>query len=204
MDKGHWEKVYEASDPTQVSWYQAEPHLSLHLIERVATGLDSAIIDVGGGASTLVDGLLDADYRNITVLDIAPSALAVAKQRLGERAERVHWMAADILDAKFPEAAYDVWHDRAVFHFLTKPEERERYVAQVLHSVTPGGHVIVASFAPEGPAHCSGLDVVRYSPVSMHREFGPSFSLIDSTREEHHTPSGRTQEFLYCLCRRAS
>jgi 2-polyprenyl-3-methyl-5-hydroxy-6-metoxy-1,4-benzoquinol methylase len=204
MDKGHWEKVYEASDPTQVSWYQAEPRVSLHLIERVATGLDSAIIDVGGGASTLVDALLDAGHRNITVLDIVPSALAVAKQRLGERAERVHWMAADILDAEFPEAAYDVWHDRAVFHFLTKPEDRERYVAQVLHSVTPDGHVVVASFAPEGPTHCSGLDVVRYSPESMHREFGPSFSLIDSTREEHHTPSGRTQEFLYCLCRRAS
>jgi 2-polyprenyl-3-methyl-5-hydroxy-6-metoxy-1,4-benzoquinol methylase len=204
MDKGHWEKVYEASDPTQVSWYQAEPRVSLHLIERVATGLDSAIIDVGGGASTLVDALLDAGHHNITVLDIVPSALAVAKQRLGERAERVHWMAADILDAEFPEAAYDVWHDRAVFHFLTKPEDRERYVAQVLHSVTPDGHVVVASFAPEGPTHCSGLDVVRYSPESMHREFGPSFSLIDSTREEHHTPSGRTQEFLYCLCRRAS
>lgn len=203
MDKSHWEKVYEASDPTQVSWYQAEPHVSLHLIERVAAGFDSPIIDVGGGASTLVDGLLDAGYRNVTVLDIAPSALAIAKQRIGERAERVHWMAADILDADLPEAAYEIWHDRAVFHFLTKPEERQQYVAQVLRAVAPGGHVIVASFAPEGPTRCSGLDVVRYSPVLMHRELGSSFRLIDSTREEHHTPSGRTQEFLYCLCRRA-
>ena len=203
MDKSHWEKVYETSDPTQVSWYQAEPHVSLHLIEKVAAGFDSPIIDVGGGASTLVDGLLDAGYRNVTVLDIAPSSLAIARQRLGERADRVHWMAADILDAELSEAAYDVWHDRAVFHFLTKPEDRQQYIAQVLRAVAPGGHVIVASFALDGPARCSGLDVVRYSPVSMHREFGSSFRLIDSTREEHHTPSGRTQEFLYCLCRRA-
>jgi SAM-dependent methyltransferase len=204
MDKSHWEKVYEASDPTQVSWYQAEPRVSLHLIERVAAGLDSAIIDVGGGASTLVDGLLDAGYRNLTVLDIAPSALAIAMQRLGDRSDHVKWIADDILDAEMPKAAYDVWHDRAVFHFLTNPEDRQRYVAQVKRAVAPGGHVIVASFAPEGPTRCSGLDVVRYSPVSMHREFGSSFRLIDSTREEHHTPSGRTQEFLYCLCRRAS
>ena len=203
MDKSHWEKVYDSSDPTQVSWYQAEPHVSLHLIEKVAAGFDSPIIDVGGGASTLVDGLLDAGYRNVTVLDIAPSSLAIARQRLGERADRVHWMAADILDAELSEAAYDVWHDRAVFHFLTKPEDRQQYIAQVLRAVAPGGHVIVASFALDGPARCSGLDVVRYSPVSMHREFGSSFRLIDSTREEHHTPSGRTQEFLYCLCRRA-
>ena len=203
MDKSHWEKVYETSDPTQVSWYQAEPHVSLHLIEKVAAGFDSPIIDVGGGASTLVDGLLDAGYRNVTVLDIAPSSLAIARQRLGERADRVHWMAADILDAELSEAAYEVWHDRAVFHFLTKHEDRQQYVAQVLRAVAPGGHVIVASFALEGPTRCSGLDVVRYSPVSMHSEFGSSFRLIDSTREEHHTPSGRTQEFLYCLCRRA-
>ena len=203
MDKSHWEKVYEASDPTQVSWYQAEPRVSLHLIEKVAAGFDSPIIDVGGGASTLVDGLLDAGYRNVTVLDIAPTSLAIARQRLGERADRVHWMAADILDAELSEAAYEVWHDRAVFHFLTKPEDRQQYVDQLLRAVAPGGHVIVASFALEGPTRCSGLDVVRYSPVSMHSEFGSSFRLIDSTREEHHTPSGRTQEFLYCLCRRA-
>ncbi len=203
MDKSHWEKVYDSSDPTQVSWYQAEPHVSLHLIEKVAAGFDSPIIDVGGGASTLVDGLLDAGYRNVTVLDIAPTSLAIARQRLGERADRVHWMAADILDAELSEAAYEVWHDRAVFHFLTKPEDRQQYVDQLLRAVAPGGHVIVASFALEGPTRCSGLDVVRYSPVSMHREFGSSFRLIDSTREEHHTPSGRTQEFLYCLCRRA-
>lgn len=156
---------------------------------------------MGGGASTLVDGLIDAGYRNVTVLDLAPSALAIAQERIGTRAHRVTWIAGDVLDAPLPADSYAVWHDRAVFHFLTDPEERTRYVAQTRRAVRPGGHAIVASFGPEGPTRCSGLDVVRYSPDSMHEEFGEGFRLLDSVREDHHTPSGAIQAFVYCLCR---
>ncbi|MGI9040760.1 MAG: class I SAM-dependent methyltransferase [Gemmatimonadales bacterium] len=197
----HWENIYRTKDPTQVSWYQREPRLSLDLIRRAAPDLDAPIIDVGGGASTLVDGLLDAEYRNLTVLDLAHSALAIAQQRLGDRAGRVTWIVANALDAALPAERYAVWHDRAVFHFLTAPEDRARYLAQTRRAVRAGGHVIVASFGPAGPTRCSGLDVVRYSPDAMHAEFGAGFRLLDSAWEEHHTPSGVTQAFVYCLCR---
>lgn len=197
----HWERIYRTNDPTQVSWYQPEPRLSLDLIRRVAPDPDAPIIDVGGGASTLVDGLLDAGYRDVTVLDLSPSALAIAQQRLGDRASRVTWMAANALDATLPATAYAVWHDRAVFHFLTDPEDRTRYVARTRRAVRSGGHAIVACFSPEGPPRCSGLDVVRYSPESMHAEFGAGFRLLDSEQEDHHTPGGVTQAFVYCLCR---
>jgi len=200
----HWESVYRTKAASDVSWYQPEATVSLDLIRRVAPALDAAIIDVGGGASTLVDGLLDAGYRRLTVLDVAGSALAVARRRLGARARHVTWIEADVLDVPLPAASYAVWHDRAVFHFLTDPADRARYVARVKNAVQPGGHVIVASFAPEGPTRCSGLDVVRYSPDAMHAQFGESFRLLDSVREEHHTPSGATQAFLYCLCRVAA
>jgi SAM-dependent methyltransferase len=199
--RDHWDVIYRTHAASDVSWYQPEATVSLALIRRVAPNSDWPIIDVGGGASTLVDGLLDAGYSNVTVLDLAGSALAVARGRLGERAERVTWVESDVLAAPLPAAHYVVWHDRAVFHFLTDPRDRARYVAQVRKAVRPGGHVIVGSFAPEGPARCSGLDVVRYSPESMHAQFGDSFRLLDSVREEHHTPSGTTQAFLYCLCR---
>jgi 2-polyprenyl-3-methyl-5-hydroxy-6-metoxy-1,4-benzoquinol methylase len=201
MSQEHWEHIYRTKDPTQVSWYQPEPRLSLALIRRVAPDPDAPIIDVGGGASTLVDGLLDAGYRNVTVLDLAPSALATARQRIGKGADRVVWIASSILDARLRASAYAVWHDRAVFHFLTDRQDRARYVAQTQHAVRHGGHVIVASFGLEGPTRCSGLDVVRYSPEAMHGEFGRGFRLLDSVREGHHTPSGPTQAFVYCLCR---
>lgn len=197
----HWEDIYRTQSDSEVSWYQSEAKVSLDLIRRVAPASESPIIDVGGGASTLVDGLLDAGYRRLTVLDLAGSALAVAKQRLGREAEQVEWIESDVLTAPFPSASYAVWHDRAVFHFLTDPSDRARYVAQVRNAVQPGGHAIVASFAPDGPTRCSGLEVVRYSPDTMHAEFGRSFQLLDSVREDHHTPSGVTQAFLYCLCR---
>ena len=200
-DKTHWEKVYSSNAPTAVSWYQPEAHLSLELIKKAEPRRDAPIIDIGGGASTLVDGLLDAGYRDVTVLDIAPTALSIAQRRLGDRANLVHWLAADILNADLPRARYMVWHDRAVFHFLTDENDRRKYVEQTLRAVQPGGHVIVASFAPEGPERCSGLDVVRYSPESMHAQFGSAFTLVDSVKEEHHTPGGRTQAFVYCLCR---
>lgn len=197
----HWERIYRTQAPTEVSWYQPEARLSLDLIRRVAPDLDTPIIDVGGGASTLVDGLLDAAYQAVTVLDLAPAALALAQQRLGRRAARVTWMVADVLAASLPPAGYGVWHDRAVFHFLTDPADRARYVGQTQRAVRPGGHVIVASFGPEGPTRCSGLDVVRYSPEAMHREFGSDFRLLESVREDHRTPSGSSQAFVYCLCR---
>jgi SAM-dependent methyltransferase len=197
----HWDRIYRSKAPTEVSWYQPEARLSLDLIRRVALQVDTPLLDVGGGASTLVDGLLSAGYRDVSVLDLAPAALARARERLGERATQVKWIVADVLDAPLPAGSCAVWHDRAVFHFLTDARDRARYVAQVERVVRPGGHVIVASFGPEGPTRCSGLEVVRYSPDGMHAEFGASFRLLDSMREDHRTPSGRMQAFVYCLCR---
>ena len=199
--RDHWESVYRSKGATEVSWYQAEAKVSLDLIRRVAPDSDAPILDVGGGASTLVDGLLGAGYRRVTVLDLSGAALAVAQQRIGERAAAVTWVESDVLTALLPAAGFAVWHDRAVFHFLTDAGDRARYVARVREAVQPGGYVIVASFAPEGPTRCSGLEVVRYSPETMHAQFGERFRLLDTVREDHHTPSGVTQAFLYCLCR---
>lgn len=199
----HWERIYRDKAPSDVSWYQPEATISLELIRRVTPDLDAPIIDVGGGASTLVDGLLDAGYRNVTVLDLARAALAIAKQRLGERAASVAWIDADVLSAPLAPSTFAVWHDRAVFHFLTVPRDRARYVEAARNAVRPGGYAIVAGFAPDGPTRCSGLEVVRYSPETMHAQFGPDFRLLESVREEHHTPTGATQAFVYCLCRLA-
>lgn len=197
----HWERVYQSKLPTEVSWYQAEAELSLNLIRRVAPDFDSTIIDVGGGASTLVDGLLESGYGAVTVMDLASTALARAQERLGERSSKVTWIAADVLDAPLPADSYSLWHDRAVFHFLTESRDRARYVAQARRAVRPGGHLIVASFSLEGPSRCSGLEIVRYSPQSMHAEFGPGFQLLDSMREDHRPPGGSSQAFVYCVCR---
>jgi SAM-dependent methyltransferase len=200
--KEHWERIYKTKSPAEVSWFQPEAALSLAMIRSVAPELNAEIIDVGGGASTLVDGLLREGYRRITVLDISAEALERSRARLGAAAEVVSWRAVDILDEVFPESAFDVWHDRAVFHFLTDPSARRRYVEHVARAVKPGGFVLVATFAEDGPTRCSGLDVVRYSDQSLHAEFGDSFTLLRSEREEHHTPAGATQRFVYCLCRR--
>lgn len=197
----HWEAIYRSKAPTDVSWYQPEARHSLELIRRVAPGLDEPVVDVGGGASTLVDGLLGAGYRDVTVLDLATAALTGAQERLGEREAQVRWIVADVLNAPLPRASCAVWHDRAVFHFLTDPRDRARYVAQAQRIVRPGGHVIVASFGPEGPSRCSGLEVVRYSPEGLHAEFGSTFRLLGSTKEDHRTPAGSVQAFVYCLCR---
>lgn len=199
--KALWEHVYETKSPTAVSWYQREARLSLALIGRVAPDLATPIIDVGGGASTLVDGLLHAGYGDVTVLDLAGSALAAAASRLGASASRVRWIEGNVLTAELPADHYLVWHDRAVFHFLTDGADRARYVEQCHGAVRAGGHVIVASFAPDGPPRCSGMDVRRYTPDSMHAEFGERFTLLDSVREQHQTPAGAVQSFVYCLCR---
>ncbi len=199
--KSHWEGIYRTKLPTQVSWYQLHARRSLDLIRRVSPPPEGAIIDVGGGASTLIDDLLDTGYHDLTVLDLSAAALAVVRARLGTRANTVRWIEADILNASLPETGYSVWHDRAAFHFLTAPADRARYVAQVRQTVRPGGFVLVATFADDGPTRCSGLEVTRYSPVALHAEFGAPFHLMTSEREEHVTPGGVRQAFIYCLCR---
>ena len=199
--KTHWEKVYAAKAPDQVSWYCPHLEMSLSLIERAAGGVSASIIDVGGGESTLVDDLLARGYQNITVLDISQAAIDVTKKRLKESADRVHWITADVTAVELAPGAYDVWHDRAVFHFLTSMKKRVAYVNAVARAVKHGGHVIVSTFGPEGPTKCSGLEVMRYDAESLHHEFGPRFRLIESSKELHHTPFGTTQQFLYCYWR---
>lgn len=200
--KTHWEHIYETKATTQVSWYQEHAQFSLQYIRKTGIRKSDHIIDVGGGASTLVDDLIVDGFQNITFLDVSGTALQVARQRLGPRAAIVNWIEADITEANLPHDAYDVWHDRAVFHFLTQTADRQHYVDTVRHSVRKGGHVIVATFAPDGPERCSGLEVVRYSPERLHSEFGDGFEVVDSTRETHHTPFGTDQKFIYCYCRK--
>lgn len=156
---------------------------------------------MGGGESTLVDDLLGRGYENITVLDISQTAVDANRRRLGAASDRVHWLVANITSVELDHSAYDVWHDRAVFHFLTSASDRFAYVRQVARSVRHGGYVIVSTFGPEGPTKCSGLDVVRYDAESLHKEFGVNFQLLGSSKEFHQTPFGTTQQFLYCYCR---
>ncbi len=199
--KTHWEKVYATKAPEAVSWYRPHLETSLALIERAATGSSASIIDVGGGESTFVDDLLARGYENITVLDVSQIAIDVTKKRLRLAAEQIHWLVADVTDAQLEQGAYDVWHDRAVFHFLTASEHRAAYVRQVGHTVKPGGHVIISTFGPEGPTKCSGLDVVRYDAESLHEQSGVRFRLVKSSKELHRTPFGITQQFLFCYCK---
>ncbi|MFD1561741.1 class I SAM-dependent methyltransferase [Paraburkholderia silviterrae] len=202
QSKEHWNRIYTTKASTNVSWFQEHANQSVELIRQAGVAKDAAIIDVGGGASTLVDDLLSEHYRNLTVLDLSDAALAVARARLGSHASAVSWIAGDITQVELPVHAYDVWHDRAVFHFLTGEADREAYVRAVIRAVKPGGLVIVATFAEDGPDHCSGLPVMRYSADTLHAEFGAPFTLLRQEREEHHTPSGATQKFIYCLCRK--
>ena len=203
QSKQHWEHVYSTKKTDAVSWFQPHAKLSVDLIRETGVGRDAAIIDVGGGASTLVDDLLAAGYTDLSVLDLSATALSAAKKRLGSRASAVQWIEADISKVDLPANRFDVWHDRAVFHFLTAPEDRAAYVRAVLHSVKPGGHVIVATFAEDGPDHCSGLPVKRYRPDDLHGEFGEAFTLLRHEKEAHHTPAGTVQQFVYCYCRKA-
>lgn len=198
--RAHWEKVYRDKPPDAFSWYRPHLETSLDLIERAAAGRSASIIDVGGGESTLVDDLLARGYHNVTVLDISPTALDVTRSRLGPLAGQVQWIAAGLLEADLARHKYDVWHDRAVFHFLTSDDERAAYVRQALRAVKPGGHVIVSTFGPEGPQKCSGLDVVRYDAGTLHDQFGRRFRLLESHQELHRTPFGTNQQFLYCYC----
>jgi SAM-dependent methyltransferase len=197
----HWDHVYRTKSADQVSWYRPHLERSLAFIEKVAPDRAAAIVDVGGGESTLVDDLLARGYRDVTVLDIAASAIEHAKMRLGESAARVHWIEGDVTTVPLPERCFDVWHDRAVFHFLTDPAQRAAYVRQVLRAMRPGGHVVVATFGPEGPEKCSGLPVRRYDATALHDEFGAAFRVVDSAVELHTTPAGATQQFTWCFCR---
>jgi SAM-dependent methyltransferase len=199
--QSHWERIYAEKAPDAVSWYRPHLERSLSLIEQFAPGKSAAIIDVGGGESTLVDDLLARGYENITVLDISKAAIDASRKRLGSASERISWLVADITRMELDASAYDVWHDRAVFHFLAAESDRVAYVRQVAQTVRRGGHVIVSTFGPEGPMKCSGLDVVRYDAESLHWEFGGHFQLLESSEELHQTPFGTVQQFLYCHCR---
>ena len=204
QSKDHWENVYSTKATDAVSWFQPHADLSLNIIRSTSIGRDAGIIDVGGGASTLVDDLVANGYTDLTVLDISCAALNTARKRLGAQEGKVRWIEADITKADLPANRYDIWHDRAVFHFLTDPADRATYVQKVLLSVKPGGHVIVATFAEDGPLQCSGLPVMRYRPDELHDQFGAAFQLLDHRKEEHHTPSGAVQQFVYCYCRRVA
>jgi len=201
-NKAHWEKIYASRKADEVSWYRTHLEQSLALIHATGAGAESQIIDVGCGASTLIDDLLAAGYQHVTVLDISSAAIEDARTRLGKRADDVTWLEADITRASLPRHHYDIWHDRAVFHFLTDAGDRQRYVEAVNHAVKPGGHVIVATFGPHGPLQCSGLGIVRYTPEELHQEFGADYRLVRSVTEDHVTPAGKHQEFVYCYCRK--
>jgi SAM-dependent methyltransferase len=199
-DKSHWERVYTTHSAHEVSWFQPHAELSLALIQRITKGIQGRVIDVGGGASTLVDDLIQLGTLDVSVLDISCKALEIARERLGPDAQRVQWLVGDITSIELPISAYDTWHDRAVFHFLTDPEQRQAYVSQVRRAVRPGGHVIVAAFGLDGPTQCSGLPVMRYSPDDLHAQFGGAFELVERAVEEHRTPAGAVQQFVYCHC----
>jgi 2-polyprenyl-3-methyl-5-hydroxy-6-metoxy-1,4-benzoquinol methylase len=198
-----WENIYAKKAPDAVSWYRPHLEISLDLIERAAPDRCASIIDVGGGESTLVDDLFACGYHNVTILDISQTAIDMTKKGLGPVSENVRWLSANITKADLEPVGYDVWHDRAVFHFLTTIEDRVAYVRRAAKAVKPGGHVMVSTFGPEGPTKCSSLDVVRYDAESLHNEFGTRFHLLESSKELHRTPIGIVQQFLYCLCRAA-
>ena len=200
--KQHWDQIYSTKAADRVSWFQENAEHSVRLIHSTGLDKEAAIIDVGGGASKLVDGLVAEGYSDLTVLDLSSSALAVAKQRLGKPAKVVHWIEGDITRVELPLYRFDIWHDRAVFHFLTEAADRQAYVEQVKRAVHPGGHVIIATFGLEGPDKCSGLPVMRYQPETLHAEFGDKFVLVGHEQEAHHTPSGAVQQFVYCYCRK--
>ena len=198
-DRRHWSGVYGTRAVDEVSWYQAVPTVSLELIAEAGVTDESAIIDVGGGASSLAGNLLGRGYRDLTVLDVSTAALTAARDHLRERAAEIRWIEADLLRWR-PERAYDLWHDRAVFHFLTGRAEREGYLATLRAALAPA--VVIATFAADGPDHCSGLPTSRYDADHLAAEF-PGYELLASRREEHHTPAGAMQPFTWALLRRA-
>jgi SAM-dependent methyltransferase len=198
----HWNNVYGTKGERDVSWFQESPAISLDLIRATEVTTAASIIDIGGGASRLVDDLLDAGFATITVLDISDRALATAKARLGGCGAAVKWIVDDVTTWE-PSQSYDLWHDRAAFHFLTEAKDRAAYVQRVLRAVRPGGHVIIGTFAPDGPERCSGLPVVRHDGASLSAVLGPAFALVESRNEAHHTPTGAVQRFQFSRFRRS-
>ena len=196
--KKHWDEIYTSRQTDEVSWYQREPKVSLDLIGLTKIGPHARIIDVGGGASSLVDEFLKRGFKNLTVLDISPVALAHTKQRLEQKAAHVGWIEANITEVAFSDK-FDLWHDRAVFHFLTGDEDRQKYIRNLNSALSLGGHLILASFASDGPPKCSGLEVERYEPETLRAEVGNSFELVKSVKEVHITPAKKDQRFIYCL-----
>jgi len=194
--KAHWDQVYATRRPEEVSWYQAHPGTSLDLIARCGKGAAARIVDVGGGASRLVDALLDGGHERLAVLDLSAVALERARARLGERSLRVSWVVGDVT-AWAPPEPIDVWHDRAVFHFLVEAEARRRYVAVMLAALPPGAQAIMGTFASDGPERCSGLPVMRWEPTTLAAELGPGFRLVEDLHEEHVTPGGKVQRFQF-------
>jgi ubiquinone/menaquinone biosynthesis C-methylase UbiE len=204
MDRSaYWEELYRSRAPDQVGWYEADPVMSRRFIAEAVDEGARSIIDIGGGASCLVDHLLDLGLERIAVLDVAEAGLEVAKRRLGARAEQVEWIVGDVTE--LPDVGpFDVWHDRAVFHFLTEPGDRRRYVRAAERTLRRGGTAIMATFAPNGPERCSGLTVCRYAPRELAVECGPGFELLRARRYAHTTPRGVVQNFVYSTFRRAA
>jgi ubiquinone/menaquinone biosynthesis C-methylase UbiE len=194
--KQHWENVYRNKSSLEVSWYQQEPVLSLLLIANTQLPPDAKIIDVGGGSSTLVDKLCDEAYTDISVLDISGSALTHAKKRLANKADKMHWYETDVTHFKPPQK-FALWHDRAVFHFLTNRADRESYITVLKQALEPRGHLIIMTFAIDGPRKCSGLDIVQYDADKLTAELGPGFKLVETGHKIHHTPAGNQQKFAY-------
>jgi 2-polyprenyl-3-methyl-5-hydroxy-6-metoxy-1,4-benzoquinol methylase len=197
--KAHWERIYHDRTPCEVSWYQSETELSLKMIQNAGTPKDASIIDVGGGASILVKNLHGAGYGDLTVLDISERGIAYAKDQMGEDADRIHWIEDDIMEFSAPKL-YDIWHDRAVFHFLIKKDNRAKYVETLKRTLTPGGTIILASFAVGGPVRCSGIDIVQYDAEKLLGELGSEFTLVEEAVETHLTPGNREQKFSYFRC----
>lgn len=200
--KAHWEAVFKKKQGNEVSWYQPNLRLSLELFARTEVSEESRVIDIGGGDSTLVDDLLSIGIQDVTVLDISSEALSVAKKRVGKGADNVTWIEADVTDVRLPSAYYDVWHDRAVFHFLVNPEERAAYTKLLCSALRPSAFAIIATFALDGPTQCSDLQTMRYSPETLQAEMDSCCQLVETEFESHLTPSGAEQRFLYCLFQR--
>jgi SAM-dependent methyltransferase len=197
----HWDGVYETKSDKDVSWFELSPTISLDLITRHADPAASSLIDIGGGASRLVDALLAAGMQDISVLDLSSVALDVSKARLGPAADKVEWIVDDVTRWR-PEKTYDFWHDRAAFHFLTSQEDRDAYIERLRDAVRPGGHAIIATFAADGPEKCSGLPVQRYDPEDLAQLLGRSFRLVEKRRHVHTTPWGSKQAFQFSLLQR--
>ena len=194
--KTHWQSIYQDKSPLNVSWYQKEPKLSLELIGHAGIHNSEEIIDVGGGASVLVDFLCKEGYSNISVLDISESALDNAKKRLGDSAKNIEWFEADITEFS-PQHQFSLWHDRAVFHFLTDKSDRKKYVSILTQALRPGGHLIIAAFAIGGPKKCSGLEITQYDSSKLKAELGEEFELVEEINEIHITPANKEQKFMY-------